>query len=149
MFANLISISLGDHRIEQATKTSGSQTASKSVSANQEKHNGELNSSERPDHSQDAALQQQKLVEQPVTGQTASSPTVEEVTIPKEELKMLKNFAAGELGNLKVKLAELKGWGVRKEEATFTVEIEGIYCAIDEDSNEELKSETFYFRGKF
>ena len=145
LFANLISIPPGDHRIEQAAKTSGSQTTSRSVAANEQKHDGELNSSERPDRSQDAELQQRNLVEQPVTDQTASSPTVEEVAILKEELKKLKIKTADEFGDRKKKLVESKRSDVRKDEATFTVKIDEVNWALEANSLLVKSDDSFDF----
>ena len=149
LFANLISIFLGDHRIDQAAKASGSQTISRSVATNEAKNDDELNSSERPDRNQDPALQQQKLVEHPVTGQAASSPTVEEVAILKEELQKLKIRTAGELDDLKQKLAESKRLDVCRNEITFTTTLSAYDYSSDKKSIKEMESEVFHFRGEF
>ena len=113
----------------------------------------------------DATLQQQKPVEQRVTGQTANSPIIEEVNILKEELEKLKDKIAGELGKqisdqgsvidnleenvrgLKRKLDESKG--ELENEVTFTFELKGIDALLAAGSKKANRSELFFCRGEF
>ena len=135
-------------------KANGFQTISKDNNEENPKNAGELDNSKRSDRNQDATLQLQKPVEQPVTGQTASQ---EEVTILKEELEKLKEKIAGELGkqisdleeNVRsLKLTESKEVEICRSEVTFTFELKGVDALLD-GSTKWFESELFYCRGGF
>ena len=77
------------------------------------------------------------------------------MAILKEELEKLNDKIAGEFGNLeenvrglKLELAKSKQLDIRRDEATFTLYLEGA-DVIYRDSTKELKSKDFYFRGEF
>ena len=111
------------------------QTTSKAVAVHEEEKLGELDNSKRTDRSVDATLQQQKSVEQPVTGQTVSKPIAKEMTILKEELEKLK--------------VQIGGVDVCKSEATFIFELKGVEALLAAVPKKENRSELFYCRGEF
>lgn len=145
-------ISPADQLTDQAAKAGGSQTTSKANNAENEEN--PVDNCKRTDRNQDATLQQ-KPIKQPVTGQTAGSPSPDDVAILKEELEKLNDKIAGEFGNLeenvrglKLELAKSKQVDIRRDEVTFTLYLEGA-DVIYRDSTKELKSKDFYFRGEF
>ena len=130
-------------------KASEPQTTSKAADEKLD----ELNNSKRSNRNVDASLQLQKGVEQSVTGQTASSPTAEEVANLKDELEKLKDSAISSLKenvrDLEEKLAEsLKRMDVYRTETTYTWVLKGV-DALLADSTKEIRSEFFHCRGMF
>ena len=128
-------ISPEDHLSDQAAKANRLQTTSKAVAVNEEEKLGEPNNFKRTDRNVDAALQQQKSVEQPVTGTTASNPIAEEMTALKEELEKLK--------------VQIGGVDVCKSEATFIFELKGVEALLAAVPKKENRSELFYCRSEF
>ena len=149
------SISSGDHLANQATKASELQTTSKAADEGETLGNV------------DATLQVQNSAGQPVSGQMASGPVVDELAALKEELEKLKSQVASEFGKqisdqteeisslkenvrgLKRKIDESGGDDFCRKEATFTWELKGVDALLAGATTKEHKSEFFHCRGMF